>query len=261
MIRSRAVGRRGAGRAFSSVLLGGLFRARRSLRGLLIQNPAVYLTLMRWRYRSDEGPSAVDRATDVVIEGFERSGNSFAVTAFQLAQSRPVRIAHHLHAAGQVIVAVRHGVPALVLIRRPEDAIVSLLARYPHLSIRQAMKGYRRFYEPLLPLRRTCVLARFESVISDFGAVTRRLNEKSGRRFEAFRHTPANVDRCFALIEQTNRTKYGSGKVDEASVARPSQVRAEEKAGLVARYRSPELSDERVGVEAIYLALVQQADV
>ncbi|MGH2554667.1 MAG: hypothetical protein ACRDHO_02985 [Actinomycetota bacterium] len=245
----------------SSRLSKWFFRVRRRLRALVIRFPGIYIPLMRWRYRSSEGAGAVRRKTDIVIEGFERSGNSFAVAAFRLAQNRPVRIAHHLHVAGQVVVAHRLGVPALVLIRKPEDAIVSLLFRYPHLSVAQALRSYRRFYEPLVPLRRGLVLARFESVISDFGMVTKRVNEVFRTSFEVFEHSPENAARCFALIEQANRTKYGKGEVDEISVARPSGARAEAKARLVSEYRSPRWSDERRRVEAIYAALVERADV
>jgi hypothetical protein len=261
MTRPNVLGRPPLRRLSLSKLADWLFRARRSLRNLVIQHPGVYIPLMRWRYRSSEGVGAVRRGTEVVIEGFERSGNSFAVTAFQLAQGRPVRIAHHLHAAGQVILAHRLGVPTIVLIRQPEDAIVSLLFRYPRLSVAQAMKGYRRFYEPLVNLRSAFVLARFESVISDFGMVTRRLNQAFGTRFEVFEHTAENAERCFALIEHANRTKYGRGAVDESSVARPSDARADARASLVSRYRSPKLSNERLRIEALYAALAERADV
>ena len=48
----------------------------------------------------------VDGGTQMVIEGFPRSGNTFAVFAFRHAQRRDIRVAHHLHAPAQVIRAV-----------------------------------------------------------------------------------------------------------------------------------------------------------
>jgi len=85
---------------------------------------------------------AVDRATELVIEGFARSGNTFAVAAFSLAQPRPVRLAHHLHAPAQVLLAARMGIPCIVLVRDPVDAVASRLIR-------------RRFTRPFsVPARR-----------------------------------------------------------------------------------------------------------
>src|SRR5207247_8264431 len=61
--------------------------------------------LCRWLlHRSGEVATA---ETEICIEGFPRSGNTFAVIAFQQAQTRTVSIAHHVHAPGSVIGAAR----------------------------------------------------------------------------------------------------------------------------------------------------------
>src|SRR5215210_2906944 len=49
----------------------------------------------------------VARRTQIVIEGFPRSGNTFAVVAFEQAQRESVRVAHHLHMPAQVIRAAQ----------------------------------------------------------------------------------------------------------------------------------------------------------
>src|SRR5919112_6338070 len=67
----------------------------------------------------------VDRKTQIVIEGFPRSGNTFAVVAFQQAQRESVRVAHHLHMPAQVIRAAKWGIPTLLLARKPTDAALS----------------------------------------------------------------------------------------------------------------------------------------
>jgi hypothetical protein len=56
----------------------------------------------------------VSRTTEIVIEGYPRSGNTFAVVAFRLAQGREIEIAHHLHAAAQIKRAARLDVPAFI---------------------------------------------------------------------------------------------------------------------------------------------------
>ena len=102
----------------------------------LSTHPSLYLPFARRRYGPDM--SFNDR-TEIVIEGFPRSANSFAVNAFVLAQGRPVHVAHHVHAAAQVLAAGRAGVPAILLIREPTDAIVSYLLWQPHLRPRHAV--------------------------------------------------------------------------------------------------------------------------
>ena len=57
--------------------------------------------------------------TDIVIEGFPRSANTFAVAAFQYAQRRPLTIARHTHAPAQIMLASRANIPCLVLIKFP----------------------------------------------------------------------------------------------------------------------------------------------
>lgn len=63
----------------------------------------------------------VGRGTDIVIEGFPRTGNTFAVVAFKNVQDRNYQIAHHLHIISQVKKAVSNNVPVIVLVRNPVD--------------------------------------------------------------------------------------------------------------------------------------------
>ena len=63
----------------------------------------------------------VDDGTDVVIEGFPRSGNTAVFAAFSVAQPSEIRIAHHTHTPANAIAGVRRGLPVLVLIRAPDD--------------------------------------------------------------------------------------------------------------------------------------------
>jgi hypothetical protein len=214
-------------------------------------------------YSSVAGPPHGHRVrpnTEIVIEGFERSGNTFAVLAFSSSQLRPVEIAHHLHAAAQVIQAARRGIPALVLIRQPEEAISSFLLFHPALSASQAMRTYLRFYAPLVPYRDRFVLARFDTVIRDFGSVIRCVNGKFGTEFAEFEHTEANVRECFKLMEDDERAKLGDSWVEE-TVARPSSWREQAKDGVRSRFHDAALSELRSRVYSVYAACDSSADV
>ena len=217
-------------------------RLRYEVRGLIEEHPRVYLPLARLKHNFYPGAVAVSRQTDILIEGFPRSGNSFAVTAFRLAQQRPVAVAHHFHAPAQIMAAARWGVPTLLLLRDPEDAVLSQVLRCPFLTVRQALKAYVRFYRRLQLYSDRYVLASFESVTNDFGKVIRRVNEKFGTEFEEFAHTPANVERCFEIMEETNRRLFGKGEIIETMVSRPSERRAGLKAKPRREFWKPRLA-------------------
>src|SRR5262245_66640434 len=108
--------------------------------------------------------------TDLLIESYPRSASSFALAAFNIAQE-PARyvVAHHTHAPGHVIAAIRLGVPALVLVREPEGAVVSSVIRHPDRTCTAAVRGYVDFHEPLLPYRSELVVGTF--VVFGGGAV------------------------------------------------------------------------------------------
>jgi hypothetical protein len=69
------------------------------------EHPLLFHNIYKLRLRYQN--LLVDRTTQLVIEGFPRSGNTFAVVAFEQAQRQSVRIAHHLHAPAQVMLAAR----------------------------------------------------------------------------------------------------------------------------------------------------------
>ncbi len=197
---------------------------RSILRSRVNQYPGLYFPMLHV-IRSPRRYLHVRRDTEIVIEGYPRSANTFAVAAFLLAQRRPVRIARHLHAPAQVIQGVRWGIPVLVLIRRPEDAVLSLLVREPHLSAKQALMEYIWFYEKIRPYSSSFVLATFDEVTKDFGLVIQRVNARFGTDFSIFVHTEENVKKVYQLIEKMDQKDTGRTMVTETTVARPSEYR------------------------------------
>jgi hypothetical protein len=174
--------------------------ARWTFRARVAEHPSLYIPFARLKY-AGPGPQVVGPDTELVIDGFTRSATTFAVVAFQSAQERLVRTAHHLHAPAQLIMAARRGLPAMALIREPEGAVLSALVREPYVRPADAYGTYARFYTKLMPYRARLAVAEFGEVSRDFGSVIRRVNEKFGTAFGEFEHTPENVRACFDLIE------------------------------------------------------------
>jgi hypothetical protein len=133
--------------------------------------------------------------TELVIEGYPRSGNSFAEAAFHYAQGdRVVPLAHHTHAAGHVLEAVRRGLPVLLLMRNPIDAAASFMEQSEgRLSALVALREYVQFHQPLMAVEPHIVLGRFEVLIEDFPALIRRVNQRFGCDFDVFEQSPDTV--------------------------------------------------------------------
>jgi hypothetical protein len=201
----------------------------------------------------------VTTETEICIEGFQRSGNTFAVIAFQSAQPREVSIAHHVHAPASVIAATRLGTPALVLVRPPEDTVLSCVIRWPHLTIGQALRAYGRFYRPLLACRDRLVIARFQDVVEDLGEVIREVNRRYGTSFEEFVATQQNVRDVMEELDRWDRDALGEGEHLELARARPAEARKDLKAALRLPYRSPRLDRLRAQAEEFYEVLAGPA--
>jgi hypothetical protein len=122
------------------------------------------------------------------------------------------------------------------------------------------MRTYLRFYAPLLPYKSRFVLARFDSVITDFGSVIRCINERFGTHFAEFEHSEANVRACFALMEEEERGKRGKRWIEE-TVTRPSPWRQEMKDAMQSLFYDASLTNLRSRVDKLYAACDSRADV
>jgi hypothetical protein len=257
---------------------GDLLRGWRWVARAKLADHRPYLAVARRRHRLEV---ATDD-TELLMDGFPRSGNTFAVVAFQLAQPAPVRTSHHIHSSAHMIAAAKRGTPIVVTVREPEDAVLSCVIREPYVTIAQGVRAYTAFYRRLLVWRERMVVATFDQVITDFGGVIDRANERFGTSFAPFTHTPESVAECFGIIEDRARRPAwdesigaflsGTGTVDsvraaarryaaaggqplpipENRVARPSPEREARKRALRAAYGHPELAGLRASASQMY---------
>jgi len=173
--------------------------------------PSLYFQLRRFPGAKGTGP-LVRRNTELVIEGFPRSSNSFAEAAFQLVQKKPVRVASHTHVPAQVIQAVKWSIPTIVLFREPDDVVVSLIIfqlrkSRGNYTIYDAYKWYISYHRSILPYRRGFVLASFRSVTTDFGAVIRKVNDRFGTSFAEFENTPEMVGKAYEHLDEISLSR------------------------------------------------------
>lgn len=196
------------------------------------------------------------RSTAIVIEGFLRSGNTWSVAAFQIANGFDAHVGHHLHGGAHVRRAVRLGLPTVVLVREPAEAVSSYLIRRPTLTPDDALLEYLDFHRTAWPCRDGFVVAPFAQAVSDFGSVTDQVNERFGTSFARFDGDPASREAALELVEEMNRREC-HGEVVETHVGRPSADRERRKAEvrrLMERPRTQSLLGRAEEVFAAYAA-------
>jgi hypothetical protein len=225
-----------------------VFRFEKWLQIYAGKHPSTFYGLYRLTRKDQKRIVTPD--TQLVIEGFPRSANTFARVAFNRAQSEQVRIAHGLHVPAQVIRASRWRIPTLVLIRAPRDAVISFAIRDP-ISVDQALRYYLSFYETVEEYRDAYVLGLFEEVIEDFGEVIRRINDRFGTTFSPFSHDEPNVDGVFARIEKNSRKRFGETSL-ENKVSRPFASREKLKREVGYELENPKRRDLMSRAETVY---------
>jgi len=190
--------------------------ALRKTSDLLEKWPYLYNEVMRFKVGPQMAPARVlCKETQLIIEGYPRSANSFAVRAFKMANDKgsPSRIATHLHSPASIHLGIARKIPTLVLIRKPEECIVSWIAltfQLGKLSLDQFgtkrlerlfaywTRRYASFYNSILPYSEQYVSARFEDVTTDFARTIDKLNRVYSKNFELFQHTEQNVHSIFS---------------------------------------------------------------
>lgn len=162
-----------------------------------------------WKGRV-RGLTAVRPDTDIVIEGYMGSANSFAREAFRFANPDG-RIASHLHSPSQIERARQLHKPLIFPARPPADAIASVAGRWGIPSIRHELDRYARLYRAFLQEPAAGVVAPFDQIIAGFGPIIERVNDLYSTAFTPFPSgDPDAVNAVEAIIEAFNETVYGS---------------------------------------------------
>lgn len=225
---------------------------RASLRRALAGSPRLYLPLRRWR-----APGTVlESATDLVIEGFPRSANTWAEAVIRQAAPR-LNLAHHAHAAAHVMAAVQANVPVMVMYRAPDAAIASLLAMYgPRVSARAAFADYAAFYSGVLQLDPARYLpVSFAQITQSPEAVIHHLVQHFDLPLQADAVTgPEARDRILAQM----RAREAGNAHGDAAICVPGNAARQTpqtQAEVAARLAHPSVQKTRARACAVYARL------
>jgi hypothetical protein len=216
--------------------------------------PIIYPLVWFRGIRNRQHGIPVTRRTELVIEGFQRSGNSFAVTAFELVQPRQVVTAHNFHAPAQVKRAIWLRKPILILIRKPVDAVLSDLIWSPYVPARYSVRAYINFYSSISRYRGHFIVSSFEETISDFGNAIERINKHFGTHFQRFEHTEKNLCKVFARIDERNKTLWGGSQL---KIPKPTEQKEKLKKELRKKLERPDIESLLDQADALYRKFTQ----
>lgn len=184
----------------SSITNRYIDQARYYVRAYLSRFPRIFSYIYGLKSRNKN--LLVGPKTELLIEGFPRSANTFSVLAFEKAQSRKVHVAHHMHSSAQIVNAVRFNIPILILIRNPIDSISSMVLRNKNLSISRLLAQYSEFHEAIYEYNKQFIVVDFNEVTSNFGQVIEKINTRFDVRFDGFKHDDNNISEVFNEVDR-----------------------------------------------------------
>ncbi|WP_170518243.1 hypothetical protein [Ruegeria atlantica] len=120
--------------------------------------------------------------SDLVIEGYPRSANTYLHRIVRAAGPKGLRIANHVHRPQQISMAVRYGIPCFILFRHPLDCIASYLVREPDLEVADSLKQYIGFAQTTLAHNSApqIHIVTFDGVIEDAANISSAILQKIG---------------------------------------------------------------------------------
>ena len=189
------------------------------IKDFICHYPWLFYPTMKLRYNStgetNEGVPTiwqfVDENTQLVIEGFPRSANTFAVFALQYAQSDRLKIAYHFHAPAQIFRAINLAIPTLVTIRNPRDTVASFVARWSEVSESQALELYISFYKSISKYKSSYVIGDFEEITQNFSETIKKINTRFGTNFVPFSDSQEDRDQVLEQIK-IDRSSFSGTK-------------------------------------------------
>ncbi len=227
-----------------------------AVKDLAHRHPAVFARLGPLNERAPFDRRVVRPGDDLVLEGYPRSANSFALQAFRMAQSRDMRIGNHCHSPMQLHLAARYGVPAVVVFRPPLDAVVSLLVFHGgHLSPRAALERYVRFHDRIAEVADAWVPVSMAEATGPMEVWITRINRRFGTDFAALPAEPdwqTPVRSALSRAHAARLRALGQPARTAATDTVPSDRKQAWKAQLRPALDLPDLADLRRQAQTAY---------
>jgi len=222
---------------------------KRSMRRVLWRSPALYAPL-GWFL---QGRSVRKLDFDCWLDGFPRSGNTFAAKALRLSLPGRIILRSHTHHPAYIRAAVQAGKPGIFVLRRPADAVTSW-AIYSEMPIVELLDYYIDFHQALLGILPQMFVAVFEDFSNDIQPLLGRFFARHGLESTSFHPTTEEI---FQLIERDNISARGA--VSEMTIHRPSKARDVLKRELVQQLETASAQARLREAQALYERFIPPA--
>lgn len=157
---------------------------------------------------------------DLVIEAFPRSANTY-ISAIAMLAFKGKKIARHTHSIGQIKMAVKKEIPALIVVRNPKEAVLSNMIRFPLIPPSVFMFRYYVFYRYVLQNSNHIYVMDFKEVVEcDVAEIISVIERLMGVKADFIPSKEAVIHK----VEEMESEDSGAG-IRETHVARPSVAR------------------------------------
>lgn len=161
-----------------------------------------------YRLRKSVKSRVANQQTDLCIEGFQRSGNSFLYMCLSLANP-DLSIAHHIHGTAHIQHALNLKKPVAVVVREPAECIASLLTWDDRLSVSLALNAYIDYYTKLHAKCDNILIIEFGNLVKDFNSVVDKVWDYS--RIQLDKRSLSQSEISQKMIERQARYKNKFG--------------------------------------------------
>lgn len=150
---------------------------------------------------------AFNKKTDLVLEGYPRSGNTWLRNAI-LYKKKDISISSHMHYPSSIRLAIKRNIPCIILLRNPLDSISSLMIRDKTYDIKTAIDYYIFFYENFTYYKNSnVILLDFDLVVNNINLCFKILNDKFNLNLCLFSEKN-DLSQFKSFLEKREKDKY-----------------------------------------------------
>ena len=186
------------------------------------------------------------------VDGYPRSANTFMSKSLEIVLPN-LKPRSHSHSPFLPIAATKRGIPGVLVIREPVDAIVSYVVMTGH-RFENAVSFYEDFHRPLLKIADQIFVAHFSRITKSPNQVITEFGEHFSMELPPL--DEGLEEAAFDTIEKAYVARAGS--MNSTSVARPDPKRKERLAELKKELAGCKKLEKRLkGCEKLFEGLLK----
>jgi len=178
------------------------------IKNIISNYPNLYYFLIRFKYSKKKFFNLTpNEKTELVIEGYPRSGNTFFVTALKYTQKRKLNLAHHLHNIAQIKHGLENKIPVVILLREPKEAVKSLILRENYQNQTLLLKNYFFFYKFVKKNKKQILIFKFETIIKNFDKCIKKINKTFNMNYAIKKLNNNDIKKIFIEIDKISKNQ------------------------------------------------------